>query len=307
MSPGASVPVMSNPALPSEWPVGEPLGNSTPKISIVTPSYNQGRYIEATIRSLLAQDCRDYEHLIVDGGSTDGTKEIVAKYQGLYPMRWISEPDQGQADAIAKGFALCRGAVVAWLNSDDVYLGTRVLSRVMELFEQYPEIQAVTAGGVELSPCGKWGRQIPVRQDYFTHQRLCWTDHVLQPATFFRREVLSEISLDTSLHYAFDWDFFIRLVKSFNLLAVDEVWAGYRMSGTNKTATGGRRRCAELRTVIQRHTGRASIQYLAISGYCALLRLSEWLPEPARGALPRGVGKLSRFVQVASCYRITSV
>lgn len=307
MNADAIVPAVRNPASPPERPYAEPLGNHAPKLSIVTPSYNQGQYIEATIRSILAQDCRDYEHIIIDGGSTDGTREIVAKYEGLYPMRWLSEPDRGQADAIAKGFGLCRGAVVAWLNSDDVYLGTQVLSRVLQLFEHYPEIHAVSAGGVELSPSGQWGRQIPVRQDYYTHQRLCMTDHVLQPATFFRREVLTWVPLDTSLHYAFDWDFFIRLAKSFNLLPIDEVWAGYRISGTNKTETGGWRRCDELRMVIHRYTGRLSIQYLVISTYCLLLRLSEWLPERARSKLSRGVRKLSQVIQVASCYRTTSI
>lgn len=276
-------------------------------ISVVTPSLNQGHYIEATLRSVLAQADVNFEHVVIDGGSTDNTRKILMKYEGLYPMRWISEPDQGQADAITKGFKLCRGDILGWLNSDDVYLDTQVLKRVIDLFERFPEAHIVSAGGVALSSSGKWERQITVRQDYFSHQRLCWTDHVLQPATFFRREVLSEVNLDTSLHYAFDWDFFIRLARRFNLLAVDEVWAGYRMSGTTKTETGGWRRAHELRTVIGRHTGHASIQYLAISVYCALLGLAERLPEPAGSKFRFGVRNLSRLVQVASCYRITSI
>ena len=278
-----------------------------PSVSIVTPSFNHGQHIEATIKSVLRQDFSDYEHIIIDAGSTDGTQRILAKYQDQYPMRWLSEADNGQVDAISKGFACCRGRIVTWLNSDDVYVGTQVLGRVNELFRQYPELDAVSAGGVEVSTSGQWGRQIPVRQDKYTHRRLCWSDHVLQPATFFRREILSNLSLDTGLDYAFDWDFFIRLADKYNLLAVDEIWAGYRITGSNKTLTGGVKRCRELHIVSQRHTGAASAQSRLISFYCSWLRLASMLPEPAANIMTRYLQIISRVIQVASGYRFTSL
>lgn len=92
-----------------------------PKITIVTPAYNSAQYIEECILSIKKQRYKNYEHIIIDGGSTDGTLEILKKYEGTYPMRWISEPDEGMYDAINKGFSLANGSVYAWLNSDDFY------------------------------------------------------------------------------------------------------------------------------------------------------------------------------------------
>ena len=93
---------------------------SSPKILIVTPCYNAERYIEYCIKSIKSQSYTNFEHIIVDGGSTDGTLDIIRKYEGSYNMRWLSEPDDGMYDAITKGFALSSGDIYAWLNSDDM-------------------------------------------------------------------------------------------------------------------------------------------------------------------------------------------
>lgn len=292
---------------PPEQVNGQPTDKRVPRISIITPSYQQGEFIESTIKSLQSQQSQDFEHIVIDRNSTDETGNILASYEGRHPIRWLSESDDGQADAIMKGFALCRGSILTWLNSDDIYVSSKVLNRVIELFDEYPDVQVLTAGGVELSATGKWQRLIPVRQDYYTYERLCWADHVLQPATFFRREVISRIKLDTTLHYAFDWDFFIRLSKDYNLLAVDEIWAGYRMTGFNKTSNGGCRRSAELKIVIKRHTGVVTIQYLSISIYHALLCMSAVLPKRAQKLIQKAVRKTSGIIQVLSFHRLTGV
>ncbi|HMR66226.1 MAG TPA: glycosyltransferase family 2 protein, partial [Anaerolineae bacterium] len=110
------------------------------KISIVTPSYNQADYLEATIQSVLAQVYPAVEHIVIDGGSTDTTLKILRKYERI--LQWLSEPDQGQAEAINKGFTKSTGEIVAWLNSDDIYL-PGALHRVANFFSQHPEIDVV--------------------------------------------------------------------------------------------------------------------------------------------------------------------
>ena len=108
--------------------------NECPLVSVVTPSYNQGRYIEETIQSVLSQDYANLEYLVLDGGSSDATLEILQRYEGR--LRWISESDRGQADAINKGFRLARGEILGWLNSDDVYLpGT--IQKVVQYFQTH--------------------------------------------------------------------------------------------------------------------------------------------------------------------------
>lgn len=102
-----------------------------PLVSIITPSYNQGKFIEETIQSVLNQDYPNIEYIVIDGGSTDNTIDILKKYEGR--LRWISEPDKGQSDAINKGFAMARGSMMAWLNSDDTYLPGTV-NKVVDIF-----------------------------------------------------------------------------------------------------------------------------------------------------------------------------
>ena len=278
-----------------------------PLVSIITPSYNQGQFIEETVCSVMAQDYPKFEHLVIDGGSTDDTLAVLKKYEGAYQMRWISEADEGQADAIQKGFNLCQGDIICWLNSDDIYLSPQILSRVVSLFNSYPDVHVVTGGGVELSSDGQWTRQIEIRPEYINYHRLRWADHVLQPATFFRRELLLRVKLDTSLHYAFDWDLFLQMARDCNFLAVNEPWAGYRMWGENKTGAGGSKRALELMEIISRYVGKLSYQYVAVTGYYLLLRLSEVLPNRWQNRLKQIIRTFSTYVQVLTFHRITSV
>lgn len=109
---------------------------NTPLVSIITPSFNQGRYIEQNILSIINQNYPLIEHIIVDGGSTDETIDILKKHESSYNLRWISESDEGQADAVNKGFNMAHGEIIGWLNSDDVYYDITTISRIVDAFNQ---------------------------------------------------------------------------------------------------------------------------------------------------------------------------
>lgn len=181
-----------------------------PTISIITPSYNQAVYIEATIQSVVAQNYPHLEHLIIDGGSTDGTLSILQKYHHL---NWISEPDIGQANAINKGFKKSTGEIVAWLNSDDIYL-PGVLHRVAEFFNTYPHIDIIY-GDYHLidQHSNVLLRKQEIPFDY--NILLYGLDYISQPTTFFRRSVFERVGyLDETLHYGLDWEYWLRLADN---------------------------------------------------------------------------------------------
>lgn len=153
-----------------------------PKISIVTPSYNQGQFIEETILSVKNQDYPNIEHIIVDGGSTDRTLEILKKYEGTYKIYWISEPDEGQADAVNKGFALAKGEIIGWLNSDDVYFDTHVITRVVQCFNRRKNFDIIYGN---LALINKTGLILKIDvAPGFTRSRLLRGAFIPQPATF---------------------------------------------------------------------------------------------------------------------------
>ena len=172
-----------------------------PLVSIVTPSYDQSRYIEDTIRSVLTQDYPNLEYLVLDGGSTDGTVEILKKYEER--LRWISEKDRGQADAINKGFQLAKGDILGWLNSDDTYLqGT--IRKVVQYFETHPDVGMVYGEGYHVDAQGHRLGRYPTEP--FDAQRLQETCFICQPTVFLRAEVFREVGpLDISLLYSPDY------------------------------------------------------------------------------------------------------
>ena len=181
--------------------------NQHPKISIVTPSYNQGQFIEDAIQSVLNQNYPNLEHIIVDSGSTDGTVEILKKYPHL---RWISEPDNGQTDAINKGFHMARGDVVAWLNADDYYLpGT--FEKVLYFCEKYPEVDIVYGDCCFVDFNGKFLRR-KLEPAFDLGMLVYYGCYIPSTATFFRRSIIDEgILLDTEYHNCMDMEYFVRL------------------------------------------------------------------------------------------------
>ena len=273
---------------------------NTHLVSIITPSYNQARFLEQTITSVLNQDYPRIEYIVIDGNSSDGSVDIIRKFES-HLAYWVSEIDRGQVDALQKGFKRATGDILCWLNSDDIYLSTKVIRRVVELFEIYPQTQVISGGGMIIDERNKWLRKVQAEPTLASYKNLRYRSFILQPATFFRRTVLDTVPLDPSLHYTFDWDFWIRLAKEYNLLVVDEPWAGYRWWGENKTASGSSKRTREQVEVIRRYLGKSSWQYWGMRVFYAIYRFAEILPhglerrvKSITHKLSLGISKLTR-------------
>jgi glycosyltransferase involved in cell wall biosynthesis len=184
------------------------------KISVITPTFNQGAFIEKTINSVLSQNYPNLEFIVIDGGSTDNTVEIVKKYE-KHLTYWVSEPDSGQSNAINKGMALATGEILTWLNSDDWYLpGT--LMRFAELFQQNPGIGVVVGAGRGIDSSGNeiyFDKPLP---EITIKSLIRWFDggNIFQPSCAFSRKAWEAIgAIDETIHIAMDLDLWLRMAK----------------------------------------------------------------------------------------------
>ncbi len=194
-------------------------------VSIVTPSYNQALYLEQTIQSVLEQDYPRIEYIVVDGGSTDNSFDIIKKYNDRLAY-WISEKDSGQAEAINKGFARAKGEILAWLNSDDYYLPDTI-STVVKCFDENPEVVMLYGDMLAVNGNGQTINVLKYRQ-YSLQDLLCF-QIVGQPSVFFRRSALEKTGLlDTSFHFMLDHHLWIRLAQQGRILHVPQVWSAAR-------------------------------------------------------------------------------
>lgn len=213
------------------------------KISVITPSFNQGAFIERTIRSVLDQAGDfDLEYLVIDGGSTDGTLDVLRRYESR--LRWVSEPDRGQSDAINKGLRLASGEVLAWLNSDDTYM-PGALARVADEYRRTPfawcfgNCRIVDENDREIR---EFITRYKVRQSRrYSFRRLLRRDFIAQPAAYFSRravEAVGEISRD--LHYSMDYDYWLRLGRRWEPVYVDQFLANFRWHAASKNGAAYR-------------------------------------------------------------------
>lgn len=181
--------------------------NDPPLVSIVTPSFNKGPYIEETILSVRNQTYPRTEHIVIDGGSTDETLTILEKYAG--DIVWVSEPDRGQSDAINKGWRRAQGEILAYLNADDTYPSDAVAIAVRYL-DEHPDTGMVYGDGILTDETGKFIRTYHAGEFSLRDLIYC-RDNILQPALFLRRSVYDKIGgIDENLHLAMDLDYWIR-------------------------------------------------------------------------------------------------
>ncbi len=223
---------------------------SSPSITIITPSYNQAAYLEATIRSVLDQAYANLEYIIIDGGSTDGSIDIIRRYNDRLAY-WVSEPDSGQVSAINKGLRHAHGEILAWLNSDDTYRPGAIAAAVRYLSE-YPEVDVVY-GDVEFSDAAGQPLGTMSAWDYSVQQQVCATNLVPQPAAFFRCQALERVGgcLNERLHLAFDYELWVRMgLAGLRFAHVAEVWATYRLHAASKTETRALDFTEEVRQVV---------------------------------------------------------
>ena len=194
-------------------------------VSIVTPSYQQSAFLEQTLLSVLQQDHAEIEYLVVDGGSTDGSQEIIQKYANRLAW-WVSEKDQGQADALNKGFAHAHGEIVAWLNSDDTYLPGAVAAAV-RAFEAYPQAALVYGDTIAMDEEGQMINILQYRQ--LTLEDLLCFQIIGQPAVFMRRGAFEDAGgLDTSFHFLLDHQLWIKIAQRGKMIKIDQTWARAR-------------------------------------------------------------------------------
>jgi glycosyltransferase involved in cell wall biosynthesis len=253
------------PAGRTGWPWAEesrpspdtmPDGRLWPKVSIVTPSFNQGQFLEETIRSVLLQGYSNLEYIIMDGGSTDNSVEIIRKYEPWLAY-WVSEKDRGQSHAINKGFARATGEIVAWLNSDDVYEQCAIeqaaqhLSRHLKMMLVYGQAKIVDDSGEMLS-------YFPAPP--FSPPQMFFEHFVPQPAAFLRRSILQTVGeVQESLHFCMDYELYLRIALTGSIGNLPSTWARFRIHAASKGSNLQALRWVETAAILSRYFARTDL------------------------------------------------
>lgn len=224
-------------------------------VSIITPSYNQARFLEKTIQTVLDQDYPNIEYIIVDGGSDDGSLGILEQYAPRLAW-WVSEKDRGQTDAINKGFARARGDVLAWINSDDTYNPGAVREAVAYL-QAHPQAGMVYGDANLIDENDRVIGRFPAAQTDYRRLRRGYV-HIPQQSAFFRADLWRKVGpLDPSFYFAMDYDLWVRLAAQAPLDYYPRLWANFRLHSSAKTIAADDRCWPEMLRVHRRLGGSA--------------------------------------------------
>lgn len=223
---------------------------SPPRITVVTPSYNQASYLEATMLSVLGQRYPNLEYFVYDGGSTDGSPAIISRYESEL-AGWVSKRDEGQSDAINRAFEHSTGDILCWLNSDDLHWA-HTLREVASCLAGRIDQPIIISGGCVIF-YERENRGGIVKPDIHDPERLKRCDYLVQPSTFWTRAAWQQVGkLDQSLHYAFDWDWFLRALPVCRFETVPAILSSYRIHAQHKSSGGSDKRRTEIEGVLAR-------------------------------------------------------
>ncbi len=208
-----------------------------PKISVITPSFNQGQFLEQTMLSVLNQDYPNLEYVIIDGGSTDNSVDIIKRYENRLTY-WVSERDKGQSDALNKGFKLATGDLIGWLNSDDLYVKNSLFN-MAKAFKKFPDVDLIYGNNYnidEKSNIIKVSYALPYIPLVYKLGGLFFC----QPASFFKESVFNKVGyLNERIHYSMDIDFFYRMLKCGSKFKhINEFIAKFRYHSESKAIAG---------------------------------------------------------------------
>jgi len=264
-----------------------------PRISIITPSFNQGDYIGKCIKSVLAQDYPNIEYIIVDGCSTDQTVGIIKKYDNFI-SKWISEKDEGQSDAINKGIKYATGEIANWLNCDD-YLEPGALHKIAEAYLENGRNCVIIGKCRWVNRKGKvLFTQIPNSVDEYSVAS-CGENWIPQPSGFFPRKTFLEIGkLSNDLHYAMDFDMYLKLVKKIPFYTIDHLIANALVHQGAKTISNREKMFAEVRISQFRNGYEGIVREGLIKDYERLLRYQKTISYVNKGLIGKTLKKLIR-------------
>lgn len=225
----------------------------SPLVSIVSPSFNQARYLEEAMQSVLAEEYSQLEYIIIDGGSKDGSVDLIKRYTDRLAY-WSSEPDRGQADALNKGLSRARGKYMAWLNADD-RMKPNAAREAVSFLEAHPEVGMVYGDAEFIDANGRViGRFASRQTDY--RRLLRGYVHIPQQAAFWRAELWQQVGpLDPSLSFAMDYDLWVRLAKISKLKYLPRPWAQFRLHADSKTIQNDMRAWEDMLKVYRREGG----------------------------------------------------
>jgi len=244
-----------------------------PRISIITPSFNQGQYIEHTLRSVIEQDYPNLEYIIIDGSSTDNTKDILKKYENKLTY-WVSEPDKGQAHAINKGLKRCTGDIIGWLNSDDL-LVPNALFAIASHFPTLAEPALLSGQGRFFNEQGVvWEPSVcdgNLTRTHYNKAMLlrCWKYSLHQPSTFWNKALMEQIGyINEDLFFAMDLDYWLRIIDAgIPVYTYQKVLSEFRLHESSKTVAESARLKKDLSTLAKKHLSGATALYYNIHKY----------------------------------------